>query len=188
MSVTGLQRAGPAGLGVAAVQVQRVDGVVGGELLAVRELDALAEVENPVLGAVLRLPALGQIWMRPAVLAPFDDAVEQAMADVDHHGVVVRGDVDAVGRAAAAEAEPQRAAVLRRLCGERVGARQHGGNREARGAERSGAAHELAPRDRAAKQPAVPVVQFIHLRFSQFEAGVGFGRYQRHRVSPRRQS
>ena len=126
-----LQRAGAAGLGVAPVQVERVDGVVGGELLAVRELDPLAEIEDPVLRAVLRLEALGQIRMRPAVVAPFDDAVEQTRRDVDHHRVVVGRDVDAVGRAAAAEPEPEDAALRRSLGGDRVGARQHGGNREA---------------------------------------------------------
>ena len=100
------------------MQVQRVDGVVGGEFLAVRELDAFAKIEDPVLGAVLRLEALGKRGMRLAVLAPFDDAVEEAVADVDHDGIVVRGDVDAVRRAAAAEAEPQKAAVLGRLGGD----------------------------------------------------------------------
>ena len=121
-----LERARAAGLGVAAVQVERVDGVVGGKFLAVRELDPLAQIEDPVLRAVLRLPALGQIRMRPAVLTPLDDAVKQAVAGVDHHRVVVGGDVDAVGGAAAAKAKPQHAALLRRLVRARVGARQHG--------------------------------------------------------------
>ena len=64
-----LHRRRAAGLGVAAVQVERVDRVVGGELLSVRELDPLSQVEDPVLGPVLRLEALGQFGdaaFRPA--------------------------------------------------------------------------------------------------------------------------
>ena len=158
-----LERARAAGFGVASMQVERVDGVVGGELLTVRELDPLAQVEDPVLSAVPRLVAFGQIRMRPAVLAPLDNAVEQAVAGVDHHRVVIGGDVDAVRGAATAEPKPEDAAFLGRLSGDGVSARQHGGNRDARGAERGGAAHELTTRNGALKQAPVPIIQFAHL-------------------------
>ncbi len=114
-----LEGARAARLGVAAMQVQRIDRVVRGEFLAVGELDAFAKVEDPVFGAVRRLEALGELGMRFAVIAPLDDAAEQPVAGVDHDRVVVGRDVDAVGRAASAKAEPEHAAILRRLAAAR---------------------------------------------------------------------
>ena len=95
--------------------VQRIDRVVGVELLAVGELDALAQVEHPLLGVLRGLEARGEVRLRLAVLAPFDEAVENAVRGVDHHGIVVAADVPAIGGAAAAEAEAQRSALLRRF-------------------------------------------------------------------------
>src|ERR1700680_2051828 len=135
------------------MQVKRIDRIVRGEFLTVGEFYSLAEIEDPVLGAVLRLIALGKFRMRVAVLPPFNQTIEQAMTDVDHHGVVVGGDVGAVGRAAARQPKSQHATLARRFGGKRLGARQHGRYGEARGAEGGGAAHELAPRYGAAKQP-----------------------------------
>ena len=149
------QRGLAAGLGVAAMIVQRVNGVVGIEFLAVGEFDALAKVEDPFFGAVLGFPASGEVGLRLAVLAPFDDAIEEAVADGDHDGIGVAADVDAVRRAAAAEAEAKRAAVLRRLRRVGVDAGQHARYRERRGAERNRAAHKLTPRNRALLQPAL---------------------------------
>ena len=147
-----LHRRGAAGFRFAPVKVERIDRVVGGEFLAVREGHALAQLEDPVLGAVGRLPALRQLRMRASVLVPFGEAVPDSVVDVDHHGIGGGAEVQAVGGAAAGKAELQRAAALGRLGGDRAGAGQQGGDREARGAERGGAAHEVAAREGAVEQ------------------------------------
>ena len=72
-----LHRAGRARLGLAAMQVQRIDRVVRVEILAVGEFDALAQVQHPFGGAVLALPARRQFGDRLAVGRPFDETVEQ---------------------------------------------------------------------------------------------------------------
>ena len=70
-----LHRSRAARFRVATVEVEGIDRVVGREFLAVREGHALAQLEDPVLGAVGRLPALRQFRMRSSVLVPFGEAV-----------------------------------------------------------------------------------------------------------------
>src|SRR6185437_16992929 len=96
---------GAARFRIAPVEVQRVYRVIGDELLAVRERHALAQVEGPGLGAVGRLPALRQLGMRLPVLRPFRQAVPDAMAGVDEHGIGGGAEIEAVGGAAAREAK-----------------------------------------------------------------------------------
>ena len=145
------------------MKIERVDRVVGGEFLAVRKGHALAQVEDPVLGAVIRLPALRQLRMGFPVLAPFGEAIPEPMVGVDEHGICSGAEIEAVGGAAARKAELQHAALFGGLSGDRVGARQHCRNRDARRAERGGAAHKLAARNGAMKQAPVPIIQFAHL-------------------------
>ncbi len=119
-----LHRGGAAGLRVAAVEVERIDRVVGIEFLAVRKGHAFAKVQDPVFGAVGRLPALRQFRMGFSVLTPFGEAIPEAVIGIDHHGIGRGAEVEAVGGAAAGEAELQHPAIFWRIGGNRVGARQ----------------------------------------------------------------
>ena len=121
-----LHRSGAARFRVAPVEVERVDRVIGSEFLAIREGHAFAQVQDPVLGAVGRLPALRQFRMGLAVLTPFGEAVPDPVVGVDHHGIGRCAEVEAVSGAAAGESELQHSAIFRRIGGDRVGARQHG--------------------------------------------------------------
>ena len=107
-----LHGGGAARFRLAAMKVERIDGVVGSERLAVRERDALAQLEDPVLRAAGRLPALGELRMRLAVHAPFGEAIPEAVIDGDHHRIVRGPEVEAVRGAAAGETELERAAGL----------------------------------------------------------------------------
>ena len=68
------------GLGVAAMQIDRIDDVVGVEGLAGVEGDALADIEDPLFGTGLGLPALEQFPDRVAALIDFDQAVPNLVA------------------------------------------------------------------------------------------------------------
>ncbi len=122
--------------------IDRVDDVGGRHLLAVGELDALAQLEHPLGGVGVRLPALGKLGNGLVVLVELDQRVAPLVADGLHVvGGVGRG-VEAVGGAGAVDAELQIPALLRRL-GERS-ACQRGRERGA-DAERRRPLHEFAP-------------------------------------------
>ena len=88
-------RALAAGLGIGpAMQVQRVEHVIGIKHLAVGEFDALAQLENPAGGTVLWLNHFGQFRHPFAILRPFNEAVEKGVAGGYHHAVIIAGDVD----------------------------------------------------------------------------------------------
>jgi hypothetical protein len=92
--------------------VDREDHIGRGQLLAVVERDALAELEHPLGGVVAGLPALGELGHRLDLLVELDQAVAPLEA---HHlhvpGRVGRG-IEAVGGAGAVDAELEVAAAL----------------------------------------------------------------------------
>src|ERR1700684_3191327 len=101
-----LHRSRAARFCVAPVEVERINCVVGRELLAVGESYAFAQLEYPILCAVGRLPALSQFRMRSSILVPLGETVPDAVVGVDHHGIGGGAGVEAVGGAGAGEAEP----------------------------------------------------------------------------------
>ena len=126
-------------LGLAAMQVQRIDDVVGVERLARMEGHALADVEDPLGGAGLGFPGLEEFARSVAVLVDLDEAVPDLVAVGDRHGIRVGARIEAVRGAAALHAEAQRAALLGGVV--REGGAAHRGEGEA---ERACARQEFA--------------------------------------------
>ena len=107
---------------------QRLQHVVGVEVLAVMERHALAEVEGPGLGVGRRLPAFGELALERPVGRDLGQAVEhRAVRQHDHEAVGMRAPVPAVGGVGARDAHAQRAAVLR------LGAQRHAAEAHERG-------------------------------------------------------
>ena len=158
-----LHRAGRARLrAFAAMQVDRVDDVVGVQRLAVAEGDALADVAHPFRRIVAGLERLEQLGLNLVLVVDLDQPVEDAGGDVDHHGVEIGPDIHAVGGAAAGRTDAQVAALHRRL---RVaGLRQHAARQRGGDAERRRASHELAPAYAAVGGGQLQLFPLIHAR------------------------
>ena len=107
----------PARFGLASMQVDRIDDVIGIEFLAGVEFDALADVEHPFRGARPRLPAFQQLALSIALLVDVDEGVEDLVGDTDRDGIRIGPRVEAVRRASARHAEAQRAAFFGRPFG-----------------------------------------------------------------------
>ena len=118
------------GLGVlAAVHVDRVDHVLNGHSLSVREFDALANLEAPDLRVGAGLPAFREVRGRRAVRTDIDDAVPDGPADGNHRRVVVLGGVERVDRVGAVQAAEHVTAALGCI-GQRVSGPQGAGRRD----------------------------------------------------------
>ena len=131
------------------MQVDGEHSVVGGEALAVAELDALAEIEDPLGGTGLGFPVGGELGDGAHIGADFDQRIEEGVADGGGNGVVPGGRVKAFGGGAAADAELQHAALARGFRGIGVGTGDEGvegGGTEAGG---GGAAEQFAAVDAA---------------------------------------
>ena len=99
---------------VAAVQVQRIDNIVRVQRLAVRESNALADIEDPIGSARLRFPVFEQFRRGPVVLVDLDEAVHDLIGEVDRHPIGDRPRIEAVRGGAARHAELEGAARCRR--------------------------------------------------------------------------
>ena len=129
---------------LAAVIIVGLDDVVGGDVLAVVEGRALAQLEHPLGGAVGGLEALGQMRLNGGLLV---DLGELGAEDADRHAeleaVGPGRRVERVGGGAMADADLERAALLgfgaRGAHEQRIGGRE----REAAGQRQL---HEVAAR------------------------------------------
>ena len=128
-------------LGLAAVHVDRIDAVVGVERLAVGELDALADVEHPLVAPGFTSQLSNS---SPVGLPSASNSIRQLQISSrrDHDGVRHRCAGRGCRGRAAFHAQAQRAALLRRRL--RQGRSRAEPEAEAE-AERGGARHQLAP-------------------------------------------
>jgi hypothetical protein len=98
---------------LAAMQVERVDDILGIERLAVGEGDALAQSDQPGLGVGLGLPAFGELRLDLALGIDLGEQVEGGEPGDRGHGVGIAARIERIDGAAAAEPDRERAAFLR---------------------------------------------------------------------------
>ena len=139
--------------------LERGDHVLGGDGLAVVELDVLANLERPDLGVVGSAVFLGDRVPQGAVGIEGQQIFAPAFAEGVHDLGEEAGGVEAVGRFTADEtgledAAPDRPLSVRRARQQRVG--------EGRGdAERGRAAEKIAAAQPAGHGQAAQIVEFV---------------------------
>ena len=98
--------------GFAPVHIDRVNDIVGIQCFAGSKGNAFADIEDPVGGTGLDLPAFKQLTGSVAVVGHLHQVVPQHQADVDHHRVGIGAGVEAVRRRAAFHAHAQGSALF----------------------------------------------------------------------------
>src|SRR5260221_94351 len=98
-----------------AMQVQRIDDVIGIEALAIVEGDTLADVQYPFLGAWFDLPAFDQARLHLMRFIELDEAAENLCTDGDRADIGIGTGIEAVRGAATTDTNAQGATVLRRI-------------------------------------------------------------------------
>jgi hypothetical protein len=87
-------RAGRAGRGIAAMQVDGIDDVVGIQALAVAERDSPADIADPFLGIVARLQALQEFGLDLVLVVDLDQAVGTASSLATSPGLTAKLEVN----------------------------------------------------------------------------------------------
>ena len=109
------EHAGRAGLGFAAMQVDRINRIIRGEGFAVVEGDTFLQVEHPFGRTGFGFPARGQTGLGGIAGAGFDQRLKEGEAAGGADRIVPGGRVQAIGGAATADAEAHGATAARRF-------------------------------------------------------------------------
>src|SRR5690606_29973163 len=120
----------------AAMEVDRVDHILGVERLAVMKCNTLADLEDPTHG-IRTLPALSELWNQVAVRKDFDQLIANRHADDPLHLLGERPGIEGVVRTTTGHCQTELAPLSRRV-----------GSRHARGQKQSGSSaggQEIAP-------------------------------------------
>ena len=138
---------------------ERLQHVVGGHRLAVVELDAVADLEGPLLGVVRRADLLGDPVLKAAFRRQRNEIFAPALAEGEWYLAEEARRVEAVGGLAALHARLDDAAL--HGTGSLCGAREEGIREGSGDAERGGASQEVAAAQFAGYDAAAQIIEFV---------------------------
>ena len=141
------------------VALERLQHVVGGHRLAVVELDAVADLEGPLLGVVRRADLLGDPVLKAAFRRQRNEIFAPALAEGEWYLAEEARRVEAVGGLAALHARLDDAAL--HGTGSLCGAREEGIREGSGDAERGGASQEVAAAQFAGYDAAAQIIEFV---------------------------